>query len=153
VYRRTGAKTASRMIQESPPRGAFLRPWVIARVGIERDARLRFEQLERLLVTRDAAKAFRTFVFLPSGHPAPSEGGGRSTGSQSDRRPCVWRRLCWSLERRAQADSNRSLVRPGRRREALRLSPLSAGSGPRAGPSRRRSNWSEPPLDRCSVRR
>ena len=55
-----------------------------------RDARLQFEQLERLLVTRDAAtgsrtiRLFRLLVFSVSG---TARRGGRSTGSPSDRRP------------------------------------------------------------------
>jgi hypothetical protein len=55
-----------------------------------REARLHFEQLERLLVTRDAtaSRTFRLFRLLAFRVSGTARRGGRSTGSPSDRRPC-----------------------------------------------------------------
>ena len=55
-----------------------------------RDARLRFERIERLLVKRDAAVGFRYFRLLRVliNNVAGSGRKGRRAGSPSDRRPC-----------------------------------------------------------------
>jgi hypothetical protein len=56
-----------------------------------REARLQFEQLERLLVTRGvttASRTFRLFRLLALSVSGTARRGGRSTGSPSDRRPC-----------------------------------------------------------------
>jgi hypothetical protein len=56
-----------------------------------RDARLRLEHFERLLVKRDAAGSSRYFrlLLLLLGHVAGSgRGRGQCTGSPNDRRPC-----------------------------------------------------------------
>jgi hypothetical protein len=55
-----------------------------------RDARLRLERVERLLVKRDAAAGFRYFRLLSLliSNVAVSGRKRRRTGSPSDRRPC-----------------------------------------------------------------
>jgi hypothetical protein len=58
---------------------------------------------------------------LPSGYPAPPEGAVEAQGHRAIGGPVVWRGLCWSLHRRAQAESNWSLVRPAQRVGAGRL--------------------------------
>jgi hypothetical protein len=70
-----------------------------------REARLRFERLERVLVDRRGVayfrplRRFRLFVF---GVIANARGGNRGTGSPRDRRPCQIPALgpdqssCWS---------------------------------------------------------
>jgi hypothetical protein len=56
-----------------------------------RDARLRFEQIERLLANRDAAmlsRYFRVLRLLGVNIARSARRRGQYTGSPSDRRPC-----------------------------------------------------------------
>src|SRR5690242_17511471 len=57
-----------------------------------RDARRRFEQIERLLVNRDAAmlsRYFRVLRLLGVNIAGSARRRGQRTGSPSDRRPCL----------------------------------------------------------------
>ena len=123
-----------------PPAGGLPAPLGHARVGIEGATRAADSNslngcLRRAVERRLSGPSERS-VFLPSGYPAPPEGAVEAQGHRAIGGPVVWRRLCWTLNRRAQADPGAGPAgSAGRRREALRPSPLSGGSGPRAGPS------------------
>ena len=111
------------------PARTFLRPWVIARVDIERAPRASDSKARTVACDARCSEgfpdlpSFRLLAFRISG---TAEGAVEAQGRRGIGGPIVRCRLCWSLDRGAQTDSNRSLVRPAQRvgaGEALRPSP------------------------------
>jgi len=107
VNQLTHVRDYDEVVDASPPdrirstgavEGAMLKanPWnnSVPRVEYDhrmREARLRFERLERLLVKQHAVKdsrPFRLFRLLAISVSGSGRRGDLSTGSSSDRRPC-----------------------------------------------------------------
>jgi len=110
MYRRTGAKQHHGGWQRSP-RGPSCIPGSCSAGHRARYTRLRFEQLERLLVNARYSEDFPGFRLLAC-RISDSARRGRSKHSVAEQSAALsYGAASWTLDCRAQAESNRSQVR------------------------------------------